>query len=188
MSTVTKKRPLTAILCCALLVALGTVLKMYVTFNITLGAVIISRVGFHLLTVYLAAMLFGPVCGMITGALVDFLSSILAPVGAYNPIYTLTLLLTGLLIWICYELLFKRVKPAFLRILLTVLLVQALFVWPINTLWTVVFYGSQKGFWGLLISRAPSLLFYVPVFTLALSALVPILDKQLRSMGVTVRI
>lgn len=118
----------------------------------------------------------------------DFLSSILAPVGAYNPIYTLTLLLTGLLIWICYELLFKRVKPAFLRILLTVLLVQALFVWPINTLWTVVFYGSQKGFWGLLISRAPSLLFYIPAFTIALSAIVPILEKQLRSMGVTVRI
>ena len=188
MSTVTKKRPLTAMLCCALLVALGTVLKMYATFNITLGAVIISRVGFHLLTVYLAAMLFGPVCGMITGALVEFLSSILAPVGAYNPIYTLTLLLTGLLIWICYELLFKRVKPAFLRILLTVLLVQALFVWPINTLWTVVFYGSQKGFWGLLISRAPSLLFYIPAFTIALSAIVPILEKQLRSMGVTVRI
>lgn len=69
MSTVTKKRPLTAMLCCALLVALGTVLKMYATFNITLGAVIISRVGFHLLTVYLAAMLFGPVCGMITARL-----------------------------------------------------------------------------------------------------------------------
>ena len=184
MRSLQNRNSLTAMLCCALLTAVGVVLKIFVTFNITLGAVIINRLGVHLLVIYLAAILFGPAYGAITGALVDFLSSVLAPVGAYNPCYTLTLALAGLLIWLFYQKVFGRVPRIFWRVMLTVAAVQILFIWPVNTLWTVIFYGAQKGFWGLLLSRASSLLFYVPVFSLTLAVLVPILEKELRKLSV----
>lgn len=173
--------PLAVWLCCSLLIALGTVLKT-MTFNITLGGVLLSRLGFHLLVVYLAAILFGPFMGALTGVFTDIISMLIFPTGGgYNPLYTLTFVVAGVCAWAVYRALAvlndtgrKWGWKHILRVFLTVSAVQAVFLF-LNTLWIAIFSGSLGAYWTLLAGRCTSLVFYLPVFTVLLCILVPVL-------------
>jgi len=153
----------------ALLVALGVVLKAFLTIKTET-----NQLGFQLLTVYIAAIYFGPFYGMVTGGLLDLVSFVVAPKGPFNPVVTLTLTLTGLCIYLLYHKLFAKVKSTSVKAFLTVIITQTFFILPFNTLGIALY--STKSYWSLLAVRAYSLLFYIPVFTIVLALLIPILN------------
>ena len=175
--------PLAVWVCCALLTAAGAVLKT-LTFNIPLGGLVISRLGFHLIAVYLAALLFGPFMGALTGIFSDFLSMLIAPIGgSYNPLYTLTFVIAAITAWAVYNgigrlgLLSARAQKRswknIVRTVITVVCVQLIFL-CVNTLWISLFSGSS--YFLLLSGRALGLIFYIPVFTVLLCILIPVLQ------------
>lgn len=185
------RRQLIYMICTAMLIAVGATLKIFMTYNFILSAAITNRVGFHLLMVYIAAIYFGPFYGMTCGALIDFLSSTLAPVGIYNPLYTVTMTLVGLCVWFLYKVVFKnltnkltlkRIPSEIIKILLVVIITQTILVLPLNTLWQVLISGGKSLYFPLLFVRSFSLIFYFPVFTILLSLLLRVLTPIVRRM------
>ena len=175
------KPPLTVFICCALLTAIGVVLKT-LSFNISLGNIMLSRIGFQLLPTYIAAILFGPVMGAIVGFLTDLFSMLIFPVGAYTPFYGITFIMGAIYAWSFFNMLnFKNITSNkfdimfLLRILTTVITVQIV-VLLLNSCWNAMLYGTNDQTFPLfLLSRCSSLIFYIPVFTIVLYILLPIL-------------
>ncbi len=95
------------------------------------------KIGFSFVPVVLAAMLFGPLCAGIVGALGDLLGAILFPIGAYFPGFTLTAFLTGLVFG-----LFLYKKQTLLRTVAAVGINQFILSLFLNTYWISVLYGS----------------------------------------------
>ena len=95
------------------------------------------KIGFSFVPVVLAAMLFGPLCAGIVGALGDFLGAILFPIGAYFPGFTLTAFLTGVVFG-----LFLYKKQTFPRTVAAVGINQFILGLFLNTYWISVLYGS----------------------------------------------
>ena len=71
----------------AVLVAMGTALS-FLTVNIPIGGLIAKQISIWLVTIYIVAMLFGPLYGMAAGFLCDLFSTLLNPSGGgYNPAF-----------------------------------------------------------------------------------------------------
>lgn len=77
----------------ALLIALEVVLSRFLSI-----ATPLVKIGFAFVPLTIAAMLYGPKGGMVTGGLSDFLGAILFPIGPYHPGFTLVAVLKGL-VW-----------------------------------------------------------------------------------------
>ena len=77
---------------CALLIALGVVLKLF--------AIAVSpalRLSFALVSPMTAGILFGPASGFLVGALTDVFGFALRPTGAYTPVTTLMYAFSGVI-------------------------------------------------------------------------------------------
>lgn len=175
--------PLAVWVCASLLIAVGVALKT-VSFTIPLGGIIISRVGFQLVPTYLSAILFGPFIGGLVGFFTDFLSMLIAPVGGgYNPLFGITYIVAAILAWTIFNLLKfgklgKLDVKLIVRIIITVLIVQCAVLF-LNTLWNAICYGTNdEAFIPFLLGRSSSLIFYIPVFSVILCVLLPVLAKQ----------
>lgn len=55
------------------------------------------KISLTFVTLLLAGYLYGPVGGMLVGGLGDLIGSLLFPIGAYNPLFTLTAVISGLI-------------------------------------------------------------------------------------------
>jgi ECF transporter S component (folate family) len=90
-------RPATRrLIACALLSALGVVLSIYSLPTFLFGGYAM-KIGFGVLPVLIAAVLYGPAYGGAVGALVDLLQALLNPQGPYIPWFTLIGALFGIL-------------------------------------------------------------------------------------------
>ena len=98
-----KKIDVKALTVCSLLAAMGVICKALLSINITLGSTLLSRLGVHLLFVYLVAITYGPLLGAITGGIIDLLGTLVEGLYPINPAYTVTLALTGAAIWVVYN-------------------------------------------------------------------------------------
>lgn len=176
-----RKIDIKALTVCSLLAAMGVVCKALLSINITLGdATLISRLGVHVLFIYLAAITYGPLLGALTGGIIDLLGTLLEAKYTINPAYTLTLALTGAAIWVVFNFLDKKTNlKLFYKILLTVILIQTLVTYPLNTFWNSVFFTGFNLFWAEAIKRAPSVLFYIITYPVILGTLIPIMRKVL---------
>ena len=74
---------------CGLLTALGVILGGLLSIPAMPFGSYTLKIGFGVLPVLLAGVLFGPVYGGIVGALTDLLQALLFPKGAYMPWFTL---------------------------------------------------------------------------------------------------
>lgn len=166
----TRTRSLAA---CAMLLAVQVILGS--TSGIPLGESL--RVSIDYLALCLTVVLFGPVPGMINGALADLLGCLLYPSGPFFPGFTLTGIVSGLI----YGLILYRREPLkithFMLAKLAVMIVCNILM---NTFWVYLLYG--KAFWPMLITRTTkNLIEYgvsIPLFY-ALMRLLPRVKKIL---------
>lgn len=157
---------------CALLVAMGVALGVYVSIPVfTLGAYSV-KIGFTVLPVILAGVLFGPLYGGIAGGLVDVLQVLIRPLGAYLPWFTITNVLIGAI----PGLFFRKGQPVTLRrafaavfsgqVLASVLL-NTLFIMQINGLPLLA----------VLPPRAINQAVMIPLYSFLVYYLVPVIEK-----------
>jgi ECF transporter S component (folate family) len=79
-----------------LFIAIALVIRNF-AINITAGGVLTMRISFSAVFYVLPGFLFGPLYGGIAGGLVDILGYIMAPMGGYIPLLTLTNIIAGAL-------------------------------------------------------------------------------------------
>lgn len=84
-------------------------LALLVALNIVLSRIVPAinawnmKISLTFITMVIAGNLYGPAYSALVGALGDFIGSLLFPIGAYNPLFTLTALLSGLTFGIFFE-------------------------------------------------------------------------------------
>lgn len=120
---------------CALLAGISALLSGPLSFyfgswKISLGT----------LPIMLAGILYGPVYGGVTGGVGDIANVLLSPKGAYNPIFTVTAVIAGVLSGVLYR---KKPKEArILNLLPVTASTQLVCSFFLNSLWMVIFYGA----------------------------------------------
>ena len=154
----------------SLLIALEVVLSRFLSISAWN-----TKIGFAFVPVVLAALLLGPLCAGVVGALADFLGALLFPVGAFFPGFTMTAFLMG----VCYGLFLYR-KQSFPRILGAVAVHQLVLSLLLNSLWISLLYGSP--YRPLLLTRLPQCAILSAV-QLALIPLIAQLLPRLRGRG-----
>lgn len=143
MNKIDKKNFTKQLCALALLIAVGVVLGRLVP----VISVWNTKIEFSFVAVMLAACIAGPIGGMVTGALIDFIGAILVPTGPYFPGFTATAALTGLVFGL---LLYKKCNIG--RIVIAVLSTQIVCGFLLNTLFISILY--TKAFTVLLATRA----------------------------------
>ncbi len=137
------------LVCCALLIALQVVLSRWLSFQ-TWNL----KIGFSFVPVVLAARLFGPVQAMLVYGIGDVVGTLLFPVGAYFPGFTVSAVLSGLI----YGLFLYKKNGSYvffgkkdgqtskvneiLRIAGAVGLIQLICSFFLNSLWISIAYGA----------------------------------------------
>lgn len=129
-----------------------------------------TKIGFSFVPIAVAAMLFGPVAGGITGALGDFIGALLFPIGAYFPGFTLTAFLTGVVFG-----LFLYKEQTVPRILGAVTVNQCVLSLCLNTLWISILYGSPYG--PLFVTRMVQTVILFAVQTVTIIALAKVMPR-----------
>ena len=155
----------------AMLLALRVVLGMFANATLPIfgNAVKISGA---FLPIAMAGAMFGPVPGMLVGALGDVLSYIIAPTaGGFFPGFTLTSIVTGVIFGL---MLYKR-KPTLLRIFTAEVVYTVICGILLNSLWLSMLYGN--GFIPVLTARIVKELVMIPVNTLMLAAVLQPVKK-----------
>ena len=163
----TRNNHVTAMVSCALLVAIEIVLSRF--FSISTPIV---KIGFGFVPLVLAGMLFGPLYGCAVGAMADFLGANLFPIGPFWPGFTIIAGLTGL----TYGLLLHRKEgeqwtrtTSNIRIAVAVLAVTLVLQLGLDTLNLALLMG--KGVIGLLPARMLKAVVMIPVQWVTISAL-----------------
>ena len=80
----------------AMCISISIVLRAF-SIMITAGGVLTMRISFGAIFYVLPGLLFGPLYGAVAGGIVDILGTIIMPMGAYIPVFTLTNILAGFL-------------------------------------------------------------------------------------------
>lgn len=163
----TRNKHLTAMVSCALLIAIEIVLSRFLSI-----ATPIVKIGFDFAPMALAGMLFGPLYGCAVGALADFLGANLFPTGPFWPGFTVVAGLSGL----AYGLLLHRKAgvqwsrmATVLRIAAAVLIVTLLLQLGLDTVNLMLL--LDKGFFVLLPARITKALVMIPVQFVTINAL-----------------
>lgn len=159
MSNPTKPQvsPLKKLIALSLLIALSVVFERLLGYNDK-----IINVSFGYLPIALVGLLFGPIAGLIAGALGDFLGALIFPIGPINPLFVVMGGLQGL----CYGIFLHHPQMKRSRVLLCQLIITLVLHIVLNTLILVPIIG--KSFLALVPLRAfkNALFFPIEIFTL----------------------
>ena len=117
----------------SILIALNVVLSRFLSisaWNI--------KIGFTFITLYISAYLYGPLISGMVGGIGDLIGSLLFPIGAYFPGFTLTSFLMGVVFGLF---LYRNSKT--LNIILACVINDVFFSLLLNTLWIKILYNSN---------------------------------------------
>lgn len=142
-----KKEKLFKIILTAVLVALNVILERFVPAY----QLWYINLNFGFVTVAFAACYLGPQYAVLVGGLGDLIGALIRPFGPYFVGYTITNMLVGL----CFGLLLYK-KVTVLKISLAVLINTITCSLLLNTLF--IYFFSTKGYWAILLGRAPSII------------------------------
>lgn len=163
----TRNKHLTALVSCALLIAIEIVLSRFLSISTP-----IVRIGFDFAPMALAGILFGPWYGCAVGAMADFLGANLFPMGPFWPGFTLVAGLCGM----TYGLLLHQKAGVqwgrmntMVRIAAAVLIVTLILQLGLDTLNLVML--LDKGFFVLLPGRMTKAMVMIPVQFITINAL-----------------
>jgi ECF transporter S component (folate family) len=106
----------------------------------------------------MTGILLGPVAGALTGIASDLLGMLVRAQGAYFPGFTLSYALVGLIPGLMF---YKAKKVNFVRLLVTILVVEVFISLVLNTFWLNIIIG--KAFIALLPSRALARVIIAPI-------------------------
>lgn len=138
--------PLAIVCILGMLIALEIVLERIVAIN-----VLTFKINLAFIPMALAAYLYGPIGGALVYGLGDVIGTLLFPAGAYNPLFTLTNVLIGLLYGFCLR---GNLNP--LKISIGPILSRTLGTLGLNTLWIYLFFiKGKKGYIAFLLTRVP---------------------------------
>ena len=121
----------------ALLTSISVVLKLFLGITVDMFGGLVKDINLSPTTIMFSGMMLGPVYGGLVGALTDILVYIVRPLGSYNPIFTITNALMGILPALFF---LKSQKHSLLRISLSTAFTQILCSFIINTL-TLILMG-----------------------------------------------
>ena len=157
--------------------------KMNVQTLVTLGVliameIILSRflsisawnikIGFNFIPVAIAAITYGPIAGGIVGGLGDLVGAVVFPIGAYFPGFTLTAVLSGVVLG-----LFLHKKQTFIRLVCGVAINQLILGLFVNTLWISILYGSPYG--ALFVTRIFQSMVLIPVQIIVIGSITKVI-------------
>ena len=128
-----KKLNVKIIVIVGLLTAIHIVLSRFLSINAWN-----IKIGFAFVPVFVAAYFFGPLAAALVGGLGDFLGAILFPIGPYFPGFTLSCVLTGVVLG-----LFLHKKQTLPRILAATAINQFGIGLFLTSLWISILYGSS---------------------------------------------
>ncbi len=136
-----------AILCVmGMLTAMEVVLERVVAIN-----VLTFKINLAFIPMAVAAYLYGPVGGAVVYGLGDIIGTLLFPVGAYNPLFTLTNVLIGILYGLCL-----RGELKIWKIAIGPIIARTVGTLGLNALWIYIFFiKGKKGYWAFLLTRVP---------------------------------
>jgi ECF transporter S component (folate family) len=131
-------KKLRSLIACSLMLALGIVLNLFATVPVSDTL----KVSTSFVALAAIGLLFGPVPAMVSGGLLDVVSFVVKPLGAYFPGFTISGILSGLIYGLF---LYRRsVKSLFIAAPLSKLLVNVFINLVLNTYWLT--FLSGKGF------------------------------------------
>ncbi len=157
------------------MIALSVVLSKLISINISF-----LRIGFGFLPIAIVAIMYGPVWAGAAYALADLIGAFLFPTGPFNPGFTLSAALTGII----FGMVLYKKKVTFARALIASALVALIVNLLINTWWLTFILG--KGYTVLLASRAVKELVSIPVMALLILAMDRTVVKAFRERSGTV--
>lgn len=155
-----------------LLIALVIVLSKLVSINISF-----LRIGFGFLPVAIMAILYGPVWAAAGYAIADLIGAFLFPTGPFNPGFTLSAFLTGLI----FGLVLYKKEVTIVRAIIASALVCLLVNLLLNTYWLTFIIG--KAFNVLVASRAVKELVAIPIMAILIVAMDKTAIKAFNSRG-----
>lgn len=129
-----------------LLIALRTVLAVFLSFQITDSL----RISVSFLANVVIGVLYGPVVGFVSGAVGDIIQFVIKPTGGFFPGWTLSAALSGLIFGLFF---YKRFPKKALDIKYILLCVAAITLETVliniilGTSWCVLMYGKGFGFY-----------------------------------------
>ncbi|MBQ3592945.1 MAG: folate family ECF transporter S component, partial [Clostridia bacterium] len=160
----------------AMLVAVNVVFSRFTMINITQS----TKFSFEVIAIAFAAYVYGMGGAVIVAGLGDFVGALVKPFGPYNPAYTVTAIITGLIFAIF---LYKKLNIG--RIIASVLTTQVLCSMLLNTFWNALFYGTKGTLWqsfvAMLSTRLTQFAIMTPLKIVLLILLVPVF-KQAEKM------
>lgn len=148
----------------ALAIALSVVIGSF-----SIPVAVNLHISFNFLVVALGSMIYGPLVGLIAGAVIDIIGYILHPFGAFFPGYTLSSML-GCLI---YALFLYRSRISVLRLFLAKLIVNFGINVGLGCLWSAMLMG--KGYLLFLANSLIKNMVMLPIETFMLAVLLQIL-------------
>jgi len=156
---------------CGLLVGLGVVLSGPLEIPINFFGLYAISLSLGSVPVILAAVYFGPLYGAMVGGLWDLLQALLFPMGGYNPLFTLSAVMIGLIPGLFFT---KGEKPTFLRILLAAACGHFVGSIVMNSLWLIISYGMPLEAAAI---RALKGVVFIPVYAFSVYLLAGALDR-----------
>ena len=156
---------------CAMLTALGVVLGGMLSIPAMPFGSYTLKIGFGVLPVIIAGVLYGPGYGAIVGALCDLLQALIFPKGAYMPWFTIVGMLFGFIPGLFFM---KNHKPGFLRILLAVAVGQITGSVICNSLLMIWLYGSP---WQIVFARMINQAVMIPLYSVLVYLCVKVIAK-----------
>ena len=168
----TNHQKIVRLVVCAMLTALGVVLGGLLSIPAMPFGSYTLKIGFGVLPVIIAGVLYGPGYGAIVGALCDLLQALIFPKGAYMPWFTVVGIFFGLVPGLFFM---KKQKPTFVRLLAAVAAGQLFGSVFLNTLLLVELYGSP---WQLIWVRLANQAVMIPLYAALLYAVCKLLARH----------
>ena len=156
---------------CALLTALGVVLGGMLSIPaMPLGSYTL-KIGFGVLPVILAAVLFGPAYGGIVGGLTDLLQALIFPKGPYMPWFTVIGALFGVIPGLFFG---KGQRITWKRLFAAVFTGQTVCSVVLNTLLLMWLYGSP---YQIIYARIVNQAVMIPLYTVMIYWIIKVLRR-----------
>lgn len=154
-----------------LLTALAVIFTRFLSFTVAIGGVDNFRLGIGHLFLIMAGILYGPLAGAYVGGMADIIGYVVRPGGPYNPLFTLTSVLTAALPGLVLALSRRKKQglPSLWELLAAVATGQTLSSMLLVSYFLQVAFGMP--FWVSMAPRVTTQAFLIPAYAALLHVL-----------------